>query len=125
MHMRQMSEWMKEGKEYVRNVRSGSLNSKKSDRISEGPLPICCNWRCWFTLRSRRRHPHAIASITIYEDPDGLGFPRVAPVSQSPTASWTVSLVDRSLVRWFVGTLAYSPQSVVGSLVQSLIRSRA
>lgn len=59
---------------------------------------MCCNWRFRSDPEDDTHMP--FASITIYEDPDGLGFPRVAPVSQSPTASWTVSLVDRSLVRW-------------------------
>lgn len=53
-----------------------------------------------FSLRSRRRHPHAIASIAICGDPDGLGFLRVAPVSLSHQPSRGPSSV------WFVGTLA-------------------
>lgn len=79
-------DWMGERGQTTRKLDSSNLNSK-AGRISKGPMSMCCNWRCWFSLRSRRRHPRAVASITIYEDPDGLGFPRVAPVSFSHQSS--------------------------------------
>ena len=74
-----------------------------------------------FSLRSRRRHPHAIASITICGDPDGLGFLRVAPVSLSVTNR----LVDRRQFGSLVRSLARPLPVVVHSLVQSPARSRA
>lgn len=67
-----------------------------------------------FSLRSRRRHPHAIASIAICGDPDGLGFLRVAPVSLSHQPSRGPSSV------WFVGTLARAATASCCSFVSTI-----
>lgn len=72
-----------------------------------------------FSLRSRRRHPHAIASIAICGDPDGLGFLRVAPVSLSHQPSRGPSSV------WFVGTLARAATASCCSFVSTIADSVA
>lgn len=72
-----------------------------------------------FSLRSRRRHPHAIASIAICGDPDGLGFLRVAPVSLSHQPSRGPSSV------WFVGTLARAATASCCSFVSTIADSIA
>lgn len=105
---------MKEGKEHL-----SCIVGERGIGLAEGPCVGVSQLA--FSLRSRRRHPHAIASITICGDPDGLGFLRVAPVSLSVTNR----LVDRRQFGSLVRSLARPLPVVVHSLVQSPARSRA
>ena len=82
---------------------------------------MCCNRRFRSDPEDDTHMP--LLPLPYTKIPDGLGFPRVAPVSQSPTASWTVSLVDRSLVRWY--TRSHSPQRVGCWFVSTIADSLA
>lgn len=103
----------------TRKLDSSNLNSK-AGRISKGPMSMCCNWQLVFASIQKTTPTCCCFYYHIRRSRWSWVSPGGTRVSQSPIVSWTVSLVDRSLVRWYARSQPTAGCSFVSAIADSL-----